>query len=600
MKTTQSISTKFILSFLIIGLIPVIIFGVISYYQLTSTIKEDKERALLTTSENKIQALKTWLEEVQLQGNILQHSQSIKDYAPIIASDPTPASQQLRNQADAALKRSLEQQITKQQDREQQDNFVGMYLIDQEGRVRFSLFDEKTPTTQKVTNAEFFRAGRVQMYVTDVMFSPISQQPCIIVSAPVLNERGETVAVLVLEVGLRKVDKIVHSRIGVGNEGQPFLLNSKGQIISSTRFQEQPILTQRYSTEGINLALANQKAKGEFEGVDGQQVIGAYVPAGINGWVIAIEIPLSEAMRASHMLAYQFIVLAIILVTIILFVARRNANKLANPLVSMTNTARLVAEGDLREKVSITSNDEVGVLGESFNTMISSLASMVRRILEMAKSIENTANGILQSTHDQEEVTLTQSSAVSETSATIEELSISAKQVAQSAQSIMQQVEGTATKILFLSEKAQEINKITTVIEEVAHQIHLLSLNASIEAARAGEHGKGFEVVASEIRKLSEKSNKQTTEIATIVEDIQNAISSAVLATEQAVNGVRSITTSVQQQDTATDQISVAMQDINQSMKKSIEGTKRTLNAVEEMKTVVRSTNEVASQFKLD
>ena len=73
-----------------------------------------------------------------------------------------------------------------------------------------------------------------------------------------------------------------------------------------------------------------------------------------------------------------------------------------------------------------------------------------------------------------------------------------------------------------------------------------------------------------------------------------------MLATEQAVNGVRSITLSVQQQDTATDQISVAMQDINQSMKKSIEGTKRTLNAVEDLKSVVRTTNELASQFKLD
>ncbi len=593
MKKMRSISTKFITSFLIIGLIPVVLFGLVSYYQLYNTTMKDKEMALRATAENKLLALDIWMDEIELKGHLIQNIQEIRSSAPQLVNQPkgTPA----YNLSAQSLTATLRAMIS------QKDDYTGIYLFSTNGKLRYSMFESDIDWNVDLADKPYFVKGRSESGFSDVVLSPVSYKPCILLTAPINNTSGTLVAVLVLEVGLDRMNRIVQDGgIGIGNEGQPFLVNGEKRLISSTRFYQFRILTKKFETEGIQQALQGRAVSGTFIGVNDESVIGMYTYFERMNWVMAMEIPTKDAMKSSYFLAYETGVLAFLLVIIILVIARRNATSLSTPLISMTKTARLVAEGDLREKVGITTNDEVGVLAESFNTMIGSLASMNRRILEMAKRIEKTASEILESSHDQEEVTLTQSSAMSETSATIEELSISAKQVSQSAQSIMQQVEGTAAKILYLSEKAQEINKISAVIEEVAHQIHLLSLNASIEAARAGEHGKGFEVVASEIRKLSEKSNKQTTDIAQIVEDIQNSISSAVLATEQAVNGVRSITLSVQQQDTATDQISVAMQDINQSMKKSIEGTKRTLNAVEDLKAVVRTTNELASQFKLD
>jgi methyl-accepting chemotaxis protein len=592
MKKMRSISTKFIISFLIIGLIPVVIFGLVSYLQLNNTLITDKENALRATAENKLLALEIWMDEIELKGHLIQNIPDFKIYAETLMQESQESNlfQSAHQDLDATLKSMISSQ----------DDYTGIYMISPQGRLKYSLFETEIVASADLSDHDFFKIGQSKFYFSDVMMSPISGKPSFLISAPIADANGVLISVLILEVGLDRMNKIVQSGIGIGDEGKPFLVNGEGKLISSTRFYQFPILTRKFNTKGIKDALMGGTVSGKFLGVNEEEVIGAYVYFESKKWVMAIELPTSEALKSSYMLAFETGVLALVLVVIILVVARRNANSLSNPLISMTKTARLVAEGDLRETVKVQSNDEVGVLAESFNTMVASLASMNRRIMEMAKRIEKTAGEILLSSHDQEEVTLTQSSAVSETTATIEELSISAKQVSQSAQSIMQQVEGTAAKILYLSEKAQEINKITTVIEDVAHQIHLLSLNASIEAARAGENGKGFEVVASEIRKLSEKSNKQTTEIAQIVEDIQNSISSAVLATEQAVNGVRSITLSVQQQDTATDQISVAMQDINQSMRKSIEGTKRTLGGVEELKSVVRTTNDLASQFKLD
>ena len=96
----------------------------------------------------------------------------------------------------------------------------------------------------------------------------------------------------------------------------------------------------------------------------------------------------------------------------------------------------------------------------------------------------------------------------------------------------------TAAAIDSLSEKARSIGSIVTVIEELARQTNLLSLNASIIAAQAGEHGKGFAVVAGEIKQLAERTSRSTHEIADTIKGVQgesNRAVSAIAAAEESV-----------------------------------------------------------------
>ncbi len=104
---------------------------------------------------------------------------------------------------------------------------------------------------------------------------------------------------------------------------------------------------------------------------------------------------------------------------------------------------------------------------------------------------------------------------------------------------LREKVATIAAQIMRLSEQTTQIGSITGSVTDLATQTNMLALNASVEAVRAGEHGKGFGVVANEIRRLADQSKKSAEKINTIITDIQNAINSTVIATDEGTKTVK-------------------------------------------------------------
>ena len=131
---------------------------------------------------------------------------------------------------------------------------------------------------------------------------------------------------------------------------------------------------------------------------------------------------------------------------------------------------------------------------------------------------------------------------------------------------IKDQVDFSAEKVAEMGRRSEEIGVIVETIDDIASQTNLLALNAAIEAARAGEHGEGFAVVADEVRKLAEESTAATSEIASLINSIQETVSEAVQAMDSSASEVDRGVEGANEAGEALKQILTAAQDVNQQV----------------------------------
>jgi len=156
---------------------------------------------------------------------------------------------------------------------------------------------------------------------------------------------------------------------------------------------------------------------------------------------------------------------------------------------------------------------------------------------------------------------------------------------------IRQKIQIIAELILELSEFIQSITSSIGTVEDIAEQTNLLALNAAVEAARAGEHGKGFAVVAGEIRKLADESKQATTKIISLINDIQQATNSTVMATEEGTKEIEAgiklahdIDESIQGIIVTINEVATSVSDIQSSsyaVEKSTDSAFETINAID-------------------
>ncbi|MCL2810095.1 MAG: methyl-accepting chemotaxis protein, partial [Treponema sp.] len=375
---------------------------------------------------------------------------------------------------------------------------------------------------------------------------------------------------------------------------------------------------------------------------EGNDLIGGFTDISGHPWLLFSTIEKSDV---DNQLAHvRFIILGVGAFFIIggFVIASIIGRSIAKPVVSMAVTLQDVGKGDLTKRFNFSSKDEIGDLSHSLNSTLDNVKNLVVNIKKeagvlsdiggvLANNMNETAaavNEISANTNNMKDRILTQSASVSQTHATMEQVvnnitklndhvENQSNNVSQASSAIEQMVAninsvtGTlvnnvgnvktlkeasevgrnglsevVSDIQEISRESEGLFEINSVMENIASQTNLLSMNAAIEAAHAGEAGKGFAVVADEIRKLAESSSEQSKTISVVLKKIKESIDKITQSTDNVLRKFEAI-------DTSVSTVSQQEENIRNSMEEQGAGSKQVLDGISGL-------NEITLQVKND
>lgn len=286
--------------------------------------------------------------------------------------------------------------------------------------------------------------------------------------------------------------------------------------------------------------------------------------------------PFKKAQIASMVKAGMVSLISFGLLALVVVLVVRKA--VLMPVNATIDVLGDVSKGNLRRKVPIIFNDELGRLANGVNSMIDSLRELVGQMREQSEALEK-AGTELEHTSGQAASSASETSAqadeIAQTSAANEErinsvasaneeVTATVKEVAQSSMLSMnmvtevgEKIDETSKTIDRLHEYFVQIEGVMQFIRNIAEQTNLLALNATIEAARAGEAGKGFAVVASEVKELARQTGEATDKIVDTIQGLREIVDASV----DAVKNVHEM----------IDPVQAIASDISHSMEQNIE-----------------------------
>ena len=427
-------------------------------------------------------------------------------------------------------------------------------------------------------------------------------------AAPVYDDAtGAVLGAVGMDISLDHMTEIM-SEYKIGRNGYILLLSGGGTFL----YHPQGDIVQKNIKDvniSNNVANAITSKSNEFlkYKTEGNTKYGFLQHAGDTGYVVLSSLPMSEYYATLVAMVIALVVIFAVGITLIAFSIKKSAKNLTKPILALNHTAQQLADGNLDVNLHITSEDEIGELGESIQKTVDRLKKYIAYIDETAEvltqiaagklsihlkndyvgefqkiktallNISDSMNQVMLGINESSErvsvgaselATASQvlAEGAEEQAAAIEQLTATTTTVAEQVENSRHGAEASAkataqaagmieqnqTKMKLMMDAMNEIHTtsqkvvgIIQTIEDIASQTNLLSLNASIEAARAGEAGRGFAVVADEIGKLALESSKAANTTKELIEISINEINKGSTIATDAMDSLKESVTAV-------------------------------------------------------
>jgi methyl-accepting chemotaxis protein len=404
--------------------------------------------------------------------------------------------------------------------------------------------------------------------------------------------------------------------IKVGKSGYVYLLNEAGDMVVHFKSEGK-----NYAGHGYIDHIRSNKGGGLHEYVSstsGQEKLAAfrYVP-GFKLWVVpGINKDDYFNNTKANFLTY-FSIIGILLALLLLAINYVSGMSILKPISALDQVSSDLAEGDgdLTKRLPIMNEDEIGQASTQLNKFINRIQITVNDSKESAhqtmilsQSLTSTASSLQEQSVQSDQIAQTTKVAADEITGVLNESVVAAEDALKSievtnkelvdvqhiAVEIGEQVvlstdmtNSLSDRFTELGNEAKNVDEVLSIISDIAEQTNLLALNAAIEAARAGEHGRGFAVVADEVRKLAERTQKSLSEINAIISVLIQSISDSTDLMHSQANTISELAIKSQDIEHKIDNVSTAMKENLVSGQKSLDDSYDMANQTKDIITNV-------------
>jgi methyl-accepting chemotaxis protein len=233
-------------------------------------------------------------------------------------------------------------------------------------------------------------------------------------------------------------------------------------------------------------------------------------------------------------------------------------------------------------------------LSKSFNTIAQNIQKEAEIVSNAGENVENIKEKLFEEAQNSNDV----KTAILEANEALKEAIESIDKTIQNIQINAENENELAMKLQQLSEDAEQVKNVLTVIREIADQTNLLALNAAIEAARAGEHGRGFAVVADEVRKLAERTQKSLGEIDATINVIVQAINAASEEMNKNIESVNKVTEESQETQVKIKEVSENMHNVIEKVEVNVEAIENIVKTMQEFVTQMKEIEKLSKENK--